>query len=89
MARLRDAQGVDADALFLDLMAEHHRGGAEMAAYAAKTADDRRVRALATAMARNQAIEIAEFRQTVERFGFDVVIDPYDPAVGAAGHHMG
>jgi uncharacterized protein (DUF305 family) len=89
MAQLRAARGAEADALFLDLMAEHHRAGAEMAAYAADKAGDDGVRNLAAAMARNQSIEIAEFRQTAERFGFDIVIDPYDPAAGPAGHHMG
>jgi uncharacterized protein (DUF305 family) len=75
---LRDAEGADADALFLDLMAEHHRGGAHMSAYAATHADDPDVRALAQLMKRNQGIEIAEFRQTAERLGFDVDIAPYD-----------
>lgn len=89
MAQLRAARGADADALFLDLMAEHHRAGAEMASYAAENTDDAGVRNLAEAMARNQSIEIAEFRQTAERFGFDIVIDPYDPTAGPAGHHMG
>lgn len=89
MAQLRAARGAEADALFLDLMAEHHRAGAEMAAYAADKTGDAGVRKLAEVMARNQAVEIAEFRQTAERFGFDIVIDPYDPTAGSAGHHMG
>lgn len=76
---LRDAKGAEADALFLDLIAEHHRGGAHMAAYAAENAKDADVRELARVMARNQSIEIAEYRQTAERLGFDIVIDPYDP----------
>lgn len=87
MADLRAARGAAADALFLDLMAEHHRAGAEMATYAAERADDDAVRDLATVMARNQAVEIAEYGQTAERFGFDIVIEPYDP--DGARHHMG
>ena len=79
MAALRQAGGAGADALFLDLIAEHHRGGAQMAAYAAEAADDPDVRDLAAVMAKNQSIEIAEYRQTAERLGFDIVIDPYDP----------
>lgn len=79
MAELRGAEGADADALFLDLMAEHHRGGAHMAAYAARHAKDPDVRELARVMERNQSIEIAEFRQTAERFGFEIDIAPYDP----------
>jgi len=80
VAALRDAKGAEADALFLDLMAEHHRGGAQMAAYAARNADNADVRDLARVMERNQSIEIAEFRQTAERFGFDIDIAPYDAA---------
>lgn len=80
MGALRDAKGTEADALFLDLMAEHHRGGAHMAAYAARNANDADVRDLASVMERNQSIEIAEFRQTAERFGFDIDIAPYDAA---------
>ena len=84
MAALRDAKGAEADALFLDLMAEHHRGGAHMAAYAARNAESADVRDLALVMERNQSIEIAEFRQTAERFGFDIDIAPYDPAASEA-----
>ncbi len=73
---LREATGNVADGLFLDLMAEHHRGGAHMAAYAADNAEDPAVRALAARMERNQAIEVNEFRQTAERLGLDVEIDP-------------
>lgn len=84
VAALRDAKGAEADALFLDLMAEHHRGGAHMAAYAARNADNADVRDLARVMERNQSIEIAEFRQTAERFGFDIDIAPYDAAGSGA-----
>lgn len=80
MAALRAAKGADADALFLDLMAEHHRGGAHMAAYAAANARDPDVRALAAKMERNQSVEINEFRQTAARLGFDVEIEPYQPS---------
>ena len=74
MQALRDATGADADALFLELMSEHHRGGVHMAAYAAAHAKDADVRALATVMARNQRIDIEEFRQTAERFGLQADI---------------
>lgn len=77
MQALRDAEGAAADALFLDLMAEHHRAGAHMAEYAAQRADDPGVRDLAARMARNQSIEIAEFAQTAQRLGFDINIAPY------------
>ena len=79
VAALRAATGAEADALFLDLMAEHHRGGAHMSAYAARNASTARVRELAAVMERNQSLEIAEYRQVAERLGFDIQIDPYDP----------
>lgn len=74
---LQAAEGQDADALFLELMAEHHRGAVHMATYAAENADSSAVRALAQRMARNQAVEINEFAQTAERFDLDADIEPY------------
>ena len=47
MDQVRAARGAELDALFLDLMAEHHRGGLHMAAEAAETASDDDVRRLA------------------------------------------
>lgn len=79
VAGLRAARGAEADALFLDLIAEHHRGGAQMAAAAAQSAGDETVRELAAVMERNQSLEIAEYRQVAERLGYDIEIEPYDP----------
>ena len=80
VAALRDARGAEADALFLDLLAEHHRGGAHMASYAARRARDESVRELAATIERNQSVEIAEYRQLAARLGFDIEIEPYDAA---------
>lgn len=77
MRALQQSRGADADAQFLLLMAEHHRGGAHMASYAADHAQHADVRALARTMARNQIAEIAEFKQTAERFDLGVTIEPY------------
>ena len=87
MRALRDAKDAAADALFLDLMAEHHRAGAHMAAFAAEHAGDGGVRELAARMARNQSVEIAEFAQTASRLGFDIVIEPFEPADGEHDDH--
>lgn len=76
IADLRAAAGAEADALFLDLMAEHHRGGVHMANYAAEHADRSEVRALARRMARQQSGEINEMAQTADRLGFDIEIEP-------------
>jgi uncharacterized protein (DUF305 family) len=73
-----DARGAEADRLFLELMAEHHRGGLHMAADAAENASDDGVRALASTMARNQAQEINEYRMTADDRGIDVDIAPAD-----------
>lgn len=79
IAAFQDTEGSEADAMFLDLMAEHHRGGVHMAAYAADRAATEGVRELASRMARNQGVEINEFRQTAERLGLDVDIPPFTP----------
>jgi uncharacterized protein (DUF305 family) len=76
MDEIRDADGAELDALFLEYMAEHHRGGVHMAEYAALNADRDSVRDLAARMAVNQATEINEYRVVADRYGFEVDIDP-------------
>jgi uncharacterized protein (DUF305 family) len=78
MDQIRAARGAEMDALFLDLMAEHHRGGLHMAAGAAQAASDPDVRALAARMQRNQAGEINEYRHTAQEMGLDVDIPGAD-----------
>lgn len=72
MAALRAASGAEMDELFLDVMIRHHQGGVHMAEAAATTANDPRVQALAEAMATNQRLEIEEYRQLQEVYGFPV-----------------
>src|SRR3546814_20704656 len=79
IAHLQDTEGLAADALFLELMAEHHRGAVHMAAYAAKNAASADVRALARQMARNQAIASNTFSQTTERSHQDRRTKPTTP----------
>jgi uncharacterized protein (DUF305 family) len=86
MKALGKAHGAASDAMFLDLMAEHHRAGAAMAAFAVEHGSDRSVRALAERMERNQGIEINEFAQTAKRLGFDIEIPPYDSSASPSGH---
>jgi uncharacterized protein (DUF305 family) len=76
LAELRDATGQDTDELFLELMAEHHRGAIHMASYAARNADDPQVVALTTRIAQNQAVEINEFIRIAEQQGLTVDIEP-------------
>ena len=69
LGRLLQARGRDADALFVELMKTHHRGGIEMAAFASTRASDERVRALAARVAKNQRLEIGELEAARQRVG--------------------
>lgn len=76
--QISDARGAELDALFLEKMAEHHRGGLHMAQEAVDRVDDEDVRLLAQRMERNQAIEINEYRSQAATLGLDVDIPPAD-----------
>jgi uncharacterized protein (DUF305 family) len=76
MDEISRARGAELDALFLDRMAEHHRGGIHMAEAATEGAEDPDVRDLAERMVRNQAAEINEYRGTAEANGYDIEIEP-------------
>jgi uncharacterized protein (DUF305 family) len=78
LGQVDDARGAELDALFLDLMAEHHRGGLHMAQDAAERAESDEVAELAARIARNQAGEINEYRATAQRLGLDVDIPGAD-----------
>lgn len=78
MDALRNATGREADRLFFELMAAHHRGGADMGRAGAERATDDWVQDLADRQARNQIIEINEFILTAERIDLDVDIEPYE-----------
>ncbi len=76
---LREASGREADALFIALMQDHHRGGVDMAAAAAEEAESSWVRDLAARFVRNQAIEINEMEAARERFGLSATPDGFNP----------
>jgi uncharacterized protein (DUF305 family) len=57
---LAAASGAEADALFVELMSAHHRGGIDMAAYAAEHAQNDEVVKMAAGMVRAQEGEIIE-----------------------------
>lgn len=59
--QLQSASPDDQNELFLELMIAHHRGGVDMAEYAARNAEDPRVRHLAEVMANVQTQEIREY----------------------------
>lgn len=85
LAALREASGEQADALFIALMQDHHRGGVAMAEAAAERASDPWVRELAERMARNQAIEINEMEAARGRTGLPE--DPVGYQPGPLGGH--
>jgi len=76
MAQIKAARGTDLDKLFLQKMAEHHRGGLHMAQYAAAKAGNPQIRALAARMVRNQSGEINEYRLAAQERGWDLNIAP-------------
>jgi uncharacterized protein (DUF305 family) len=70
IAALTAARAAEAERLFLELMIRHHRGGVDMAAYAADHAGESVVRTLARGMAEAQAAEIAQLQDILDtRFG--------------------
>jgi uncharacterized protein (DUF305 family) len=79
---LRAAEGTDADALFVALMIDHHRAGAEMAEAAVDAVDDGYVRDLAERMARVQRLEVQEMEAALGRAGLPLV----DTGADAADH---
>jgi uncharacterized protein (DUF305 family) len=58
MQQLRESSGRRAEILFLQLMVDHHRGGVDMAAYAAEHASDDEVALFADQVATGQAADI-------------------------------
>ncbi|MGW2178271.1 DUF305 domain-containing protein [Streptomyces sp. NPDC001732] len=67
--RLRAAKGRKAEVLFLELMTEHHRAGAEMGRAAAASAETDLIRNLAAGMVRGQQAEIALMAGLLEERG--------------------
>ena len=69
LAKLRDLSGKPLDVYFLQLMIRHHRGGLEMAQYAAQHADKAYVRQLATRIAQAQQAEVVTMEQMLRERG--------------------
>lgn len=64
---LAEADGVEADAIFVELMTAHHRGGIDMADLAATQAATDEVRRMAQQMADGQRDEIIEMGRLLAR----------------------
>lgn len=68
---LAEAEGREADRLFLTMMRDHHLGGIHMADYAARHAKSERVRELSARMKRFQSTEYNEYTMLLERLGIE------------------
>ncbi|MFC3999587.1 DUF305 domain-containing protein [Nocardiopsis sediminis] len=73
MADLADADGVDAEVIFLETMIDHHRGGIEMAEAEARLGGDDMVTAFAAGMAEAQQTEIDLMNDLLEDRGAEPV----------------
>ncbi len=67
IAELAAARGSEADALFFEIMSEHHLGSVHMADYTATNADTELIRTFAGKVSYNQQIEVVEYDRAVER----------------------
>jgi uncharacterized protein (DUF305 family) len=66
---LANATGSEADRLFFEMMTAHHLGGVHMAEHAAANGARPEIIDFATAVARNQRIEVVEYEGAVRRLG--------------------
>ena len=69
IAALSAARGVEADAMFFDLMSTHHLGGVHMADSAAANTQLDWLKTFAEAVSYGQQIEVVEYDQARARFG--------------------
>lgn len=70
--QLRDAEGEEAQSLFIALMTEHHLAGLHMADWAARHGQDATVRNLARAMVRTQRGEVLDMDRFRRREGLPI-----------------
>lgn len=66
LQELRDARGVEAERLFLELMITHHEAGVEMAEAGMELSEDDQVDGLAWSMDRAQSAEITTMQRMLE-----------------------
>lgn len=80
LAALTAARGVEAEALFLELMIRHHQGGTHMAAAAADSAESDFVRKLAGGMVESQQAEVEHMADLLAARGVDYRGEEAPPA---------
>ena len=76
--QLRNVEGIEADALFLQLMIPHHRGGVAMGQAALARAQRPEVRTLAQSIVDAQTSEIALMQELLQKKGFPPFSDEED-----------
>jgi uncharacterized protein (DUF305 family) len=76
LQRLENARGAELDALFTELMINHHGGGVHMAANAAERAELASTRKLAANMDDGQRGEISEMNSWRTRHGLPTIVPP-------------
>jgi uncharacterized protein (DUF305 family) len=76
MEALAAARGFELDALFTELMINHHAGGVHMASNAASNASESSTRRWAAAMDDGQRGEISEMNQWRTRHGLPTIVPP-------------
>jgi uncharacterized protein (DUF305 family) len=79
MQQLRDAEGEDAEALWIALMSEHHLAGLHMADYAARHGKDETTVNLAEAIVKNQRSEVLDLARYRQKAGLPVPKGFTDP----------
>lgn len=79
MQQLREAEGPEADALWIALMTEHHLGGLHMADYAARHGGDQTIKNIARNMVRSQRSEVLDMERYRRQAGLPFPDDFGDP----------
>ena len=69
LQELADATGAEQDRLWFEIMTDHHFGGVHMGDHAAANGAREEITEFAESVARNQRIEVVEYRQAMERLG--------------------
>ena len=77
--QLRDAQGAEAESLFIALMSEHHIGGLHMSYYETLHGKDKTVRNLAAAMLKTQRGEVFDLARARVRLRLPIPKGFTDP----------
>lgn len=88
MDALAEAEGEEAESLFIALMSEHHLGGLHMSDYEVRTGQDEQVKNLAANMLKNQRDEVRDLARARERLGLPFPDGFEDPTLDQRMHPL-